>query len=397
MTMSSFETAMTLADFTRSVRRQLHRMPELGLEEFETANFLAETMRGFGYDVHEGIAETGLYAIHDSGKPGRTVLLRFDMDALPVLEDTGLDFVSQNVGCMHACGHDGHMAVGLTIAKWLAENPEAVDGKICFVFQPAEEICQGARRMIGEGLLDQLKPDLALATHLWAEKPYGWIGIPDGGVMAGSSDLSIKIHGKGGHGGKPENTIDPLLVAAHTIVALQSVVSRSLSANQAGVVSIGKISASDRYNIIANQVSMQGTLRWFDDQTRALMEQRIHEIAEGIAQGFKARADVAIVGTTIPVINDPIVASVCRDALHNLERDIPDLDIDPQYKTMLSEDFAYFSKEVPSVMMLIGAGQWAAGEPFPHHHPKFDFVEEAMSLAVAALIESLPTLCRVEN
>ena len=393
--MSTFELALALSDYTTSLRRHLHQMPELGLEEFETAKFLAKTLRDLGYDVREGIAKTGLVAIFDSGKPGKTVLTRFDMDALPVLEDTGLAFASRNQGCMHACGHDGHMAVGLSLAKILAENPDLIHGKVAFVFQPAEEICLGAKTMIEEGFLEEIQADFALATHLWAEKPYGWIGIPDGGMMAGSSDLTIQVHGKGGHGGKPENTIDPLVVAAHIIVALQSVVSRSLSPNQAGVVSIGKISASDRYNIIANKVFMQGTIRWFDEETRALMDKRIHEIAQGIAQGFQARAEVEVVGTTIPVTNDLIVAGACRTGLKNLFSEIPELDIDSQYKTMLSEDFSYFAQQLPSAMLLIGAGDWSNGEPYPHHHAKFDIQEKAMTLALASLVESLMVLTRV--
>lgn len=395
--MSSYEYAQLLGDYTRSVRRHLHQTPELAMQEFETARFLADSLRGLGYDVHEGIAKTGLYATFDSGQPGKTVLLRFDMDALPVLEDTGLPFASQKTGCMHACGHDGHMAVGLTVAKSLIENPTGIKGKVCFVFQPAEETGQGARAMLDEGLLEFLKPDYALAIHLWAEKPYGWVGIPDGGLMAGSSNLNIHIHGKGGHGGKPENTIDPLVVAAHTIVALQTVVSRNLSANQSGVVSLASISASDRHNIIANQVSMKGTLRWFDESTRDLMTRRILEIAQGIAQGFRARAEVDVVGATIPVCNDAMVAHFCRKALETLRTVIPELDVDSEYKTMISEDFAYFTQVVPGAMLLIGAGDWTSGEPYPHHSPRFDIQEKAMSLAVAAILECLQALSKAEN
>ncbi len=394
--MSTYEKALALADYTASVRRHLHQMPELGLKEFETSRFLSETLRELGYELREGIAKTGLYALFDSGRPGKTVLLRFDMDALPVLEETGLTFASKNDGCMHACGHDGHMAVGLSLAKIIAENPELINGKAAFVFQPAEEICLGAKTMIEEGLLDEIKPDFALATHLWAEKPYGWVGVRDGGLMAGSSDLTINVHGKGGHGGKPENTIDPLLVAAHMIVALQSVVSRSLSANQAAVLSIGKISASDQYNIIANKVSMKGTIRWFDEETRALMHRRILEITQGIAQSFQATAEVEVFGTTIPVNNDPLVAGACREGLQTLIPDIPELDIDSQYRTMLSEDFSYFAQKLPSTMLLIGAGDWSKGEPFPHHHSRFDIQEKAMTLAVAALLESLKQLTKMD-
>ena len=251
----------------KKIRHHIHRNPELSGKECKTREYIHQYLQKHNATQIFLSSKTNcVVGVFGTGK--ETILLRADMDALPIQELNTHDHVSQNEGVMHACGHDGHMAVGLSIAKLLHEKTDEIKGKIVFVFQPAEEIGQGAKAMIADGILDGEPVDYALAVHLWADKPYGWIGIPDGPVMGGSSDLIIDVIGKGGHAARPDLTIDPLYIASQIVVNLQPVIARSLLPNQAAVVSITQIEASDRRNIIANKVSMAGTLRWFDNQTR---------------------------------------------------------------------------------------------------------------------------------
>lgn len=395
--MKTFLEAQKISQYTREMRQHLHRNPELAFQEYETATFIISQLKEMGYEVKEGVGGTGIVAIFNSGRPGKTILLRFDMDGLPIHEDTGHAFASQCGGRMHACGHDGHMAVGLSIAKLLHEKTDEIKGKIVFVFQPAEEIGQGAKAMIADGILDGEPVDYALAVHLWADKPYGWIGIPDGPVMGGSSDLMIDVIGKGGHAARPDLTIDPLYIASQIVVALQSVIARSLSPNQAAVVSITQIEASDRRNIIANKVSMAGTIRWFDNQTRDLLKERIESISKGIAVSFDAETEVQIKESTIPVVNDPLVSSVCRQIIQDMRVDVKELFVDSNYRTNLSEDFAYITNHVPGAMLLVGAAQALDGAIYPHHHPKFDIDERSMTLAVAVLLEATKALTETKS
>lgn len=390
--MTIFLKAQEISQYTIKTRRRLHQIPELAFQEFETAKFVIEQLKQMDFEVKEGVGGTGVMALFDSGRPGKTLMLRFDMDGLPVQEDTAHTFASLCDGRMHACGHDGHMAVGLSLARLLRENPDEINGKVLFVFQPAEEIGQGAKAMIADGLFDFVPVDYALAVHLWAEKPFGWVAIPDGPVMGGSSDLMIDVTGKGGHAAKPDLTIDPLYIASQIIVALQSVVSRSISPSQSAVVSITQMEASDRRNIISNKARMAGTIRWFDNQTRELIEERIESIAKGIAESFGADADVLITESTIPVNNQTYISNICRQKLEDMRVDVEELVVDSHYRTNLSEDFAYIIDRIPGAMLLIGAGQKVDGKIHPHHHPKFDIDEKAMTLAIAALFETIKAL-----
>lgn len=390
--MTALSKARDISQFTCDIRRQLHQIPELAFQEFETAKFVKEQLVQMGYLVKEGVGGTGLVAIMDSGRPGKTVLLRFDMDALPVREETGHVFASRCEGRMHACGHDGHMAIGLSLAKLLMENHEELNGKVVFVFQPAEEIGQGAKAMIADGLLERSPIDYALAVHLWAEKPYGWIAVPEGPVMGGSSNLEIELSGRGGHAARPDLSIDSLYIASQIVVALQSVISRSISPNQAAVLSITQMQASELRNIIANKVRMAGSIRWFDVQTRELIKERVDCIAKGIATGFGAEVEVSIVDSIHPVCNDSFVSGVCRQILEGMRVDISELAVDTNYKTNLSEDFACFTDRIPGVMLLIGAAQAVSGKVYPHHHPQFDIDERAMTLAVATLWKAVKAL-----
>jgi amidohydrolase len=251
-----------LFPYTRDLRREFHRFPELGFEEIKTSEIIQRELNQIpNVEVRSGIAKTGVIGVLEGSSPGKTILLRFDMDALPVQEDTGLEFASQTKGKMHACGHDGHMAIGLTAARILAEDQEKLAGKLVFLFQPAEEGLGGASKMIEEGALRDPKPDIALALHLWNEKPLGWLGITAGPVMSASDTFHLRIIGKGGHGGKPQEAIDPIIASAGVVNAIQSVVSREIHPLDSGVITVSTIHAGEAHNVIPEFVTLSGTVR----------------------------------------------------------------------------------------------------------------------------------------
>ena len=229
--------------FAQQIRRDLHKNPELGFQEFRTASVIAGHLNQFGCLVKEGVGKTGVVGILDTGRAGRCLMLRFDMDALPVQEENECEYASQRAGVMHACGHDGHVAIGITLAKILAENLAEFSGKIKFVFQPAEEGLGGAESMLADGVLEDPKPDAALAIHLWNEKPLGWLGITPGPLMAGADMVTITITGKGGHGAIPQEAIDPVFAAAQVLIGLQTIVGKDLSPLDSAVVSITEFHA----------------------------------------------------------------------------------------------------------------------------------------------------------
>ncbi len=395
--MSVINNTQGITDYCYKMRRELHKIPEFAFKEIQTSDFVVEELQSMGYKVRRSVGVTGLITVFDSGIPGNNILLRFDMDGLPVQEETGLDFASQNKGAMHACGHDGHMAIGLSIARYLAQNPDEITGKVYFVFQPAEEIGQGAKAIIADGLFDAISVDYALAVHLWAEQAYGWLGIPDGPLMAGSSDIQIEIFGKGGHAAKPDLTIDPLYIAAKVINALKNFYPGDDTAYQTGLVTLTQLEASDRRNIIADKVTMAGTARWFDDDMRKTLHNGITEIVNGISRQFGAHANITFKESTVPVVNDKKVTMVCRQIAKELRVDKVNVIVDDKYRTNLSEDFAYILNQVPGAMLLVGARKEFDGTAYPHHHPKFDIDERAMTLAVAILLKTVKNLTTQKN
>ena len=214
--------------YTQSLRRDFHMHPELGFQEFRTAGIVVRELNELGYEVKTGVGKTGVVALLEGAQAGPTLLLRFDMDALPITEQTDAPYASQNPGVMHACGHDGHTAVGLTVARILKGYQKQVHGTVKIIFQPAEEGLGGAKAMLADGVLDDPRPDMALAMHVWSEKPLGWLGVSAGPTMASSETFQIRLTGKGGHGGMPHLTVDPVLAAAQVVSALQSIVARNV-------------------------------------------------------------------------------------------------------------------------------------------------------------------------
>ena len=369
------QEAQALFPFIRDVRRDLHQHPELGFQEVRTAGIVADTLRDLGLQVTTGVAKTGVVGLLEGARPGPTVLVRFDMDALPVQEETGAPYASQVPGVMHACGHDGHVAMGLTVARLLAARRASLAGRVKFIFQPAEEGLGGAEGMVAEGVLKDPRPDVVLGMHLWNERPLGWLGVTDGPTMAAADRLLITVQGKGGHGAAPHLTIDPVVTAAHLVTALQTVVARNVDPLATAVLSVTRVRAGEAFNVIPPQAELEGTIRTFEPAVRETVLQRVQEIAQGVAQAFGARSDVEIQRLTPPVINNPGIAKRIRTVARRL---FPDAEISATERTMGSEDFAFFMEDIPGCYFFVGSANEAKGLTYGHHHPKFDFDEEAL-------------------
>jgi amidohydrolase len=381
-TKSILGEAENLFEYTRSIRRDLHKHPELGFEEVRTGGIVASELSRMGIEVRTGVAKTGVVALIEGSTPGPVILLRFDMDALPVLEATEVEYASQIPGKMHACGHDGHVAIGLTVAQLLNNHREDLQGTVKLVFQPAEETMGGAEGMIKDGILESPRPDLAFALHIWNEKPVGWLGVVPGPFMAASDIFKVKISGMGGHAALPNQTIDPIIATAQVINALQTLVSRNVSPLESAVVSITRIFGGEAYNVIPSLVEFHGTIRTFDDEIRTLINNRFHEVVEGIAASMGCQAEVEIQKLTPAVINDSFVADNLKTLFSRIS---PDDTIDTKYRTMGSEDMAYILEKVPGCYFFVGSANSETGLTFSHHHPKFNFDEIILPKAAALM------------
>lgn len=385
--MDPLQKAQELHDQLVAWRRDFHMHPELGLEEHRSAGIVAEILRGLGYRVQEGVAQTGVVGVLENG-PGPVVMSRVDMDALPIQEANDVPYVSQNPGRMHACGHDAHMAIGLGVATLMAQHREAWSGTLKLIFQPGEEGANGAALMIEDGVLENPHPDVALAIHVWNKNPVGTFGATAGPVMAGAESWKATITGKGGHGAMPEQTVDPIVVAALTVNALQTVVSRNVSPLDTAVVTVGALLSGDAFNVIPDSATLRGTIRTFNLETRDMALRRVREIIEGTARMMGAEATVGLYPLTPPLINDAKVTALVRDVVADLfGADALKEDV----RTMGSEDCAFFLQEIPGCFIFIGSGFLNREAP-AHHNPHFDIDERALVNGVAVVVESL---CRL--
>lgn len=314
--------AQALFEYTQSMRRDFHAHPELGFHEVRTAGIVAKELTDLGLEVHTGIGITGVVALLTGTKPGPVVLVRADMDALAIHEETGATYASQNHGVMHACGHDSHTAVILTVAKILNAHRSQLSGTVKFMFQPAEEGMGGAEKMIEDGVLENPKVDVALAMHVWNEKPVGWIGITAGPVMAGAEIFKIKVHGKGGHGALPHLAVDPILAAAQIISALQGIVARNIAPLQTAVVSVCTIHGGEQFNVIPPAVEMTGTIRTFEPAVRTRVLERFEKTVHLIAEGMGCQAEIEQQISTLPRSTIPRLLSMSNQlpAVSSLKR-----------------------------------------------------------------------------
>ena len=374
--------ANELFEFTRFLRRDFHCHPELGFQEVRTAGVVAGELNALGLEVTTGVGKTGVVALMEGSKPGPTVLLRFDMDALPIIEDTGAEYASQNPGVMHACGHDGHTAIGLTVARLLNAHRGEFSGTVKFVFQPAEEGMGGAEAMIQDGVLDNPRPEFALGLHLWNDQPLGWLGIADGPVMAAADVFHLRITGKGGHGALPHLAVDPVLASAQIVTALQGIVSRNVAPLDSGVVSVTTIHGGEAFNVIPPTVEMSGTIRTFDPDTRRMVLDCFEQVVKGVAGAMGCRANLEVQSLTPAVVNRPEVAAHVRSSA---EQTLPDHTIQAHFATMGSEDMAYLLQQVPGCFFFLGSSNAERDLNYPHHHPRFDVDEVVLPRASALM------------
>lgn len=378
--------AENLFDYTQAMRRDFHMHPELGFQEVRTAGIVAKELQSLGLEVSTGIGKTGVVAVIEGRKPGPVLLLRADMDALPITEDTGAEYASQNHGIMHACGHDGHTAILLTVAKMLNKVRDELPGSIKLVFQPAEEGMGGAEGMIRDGVLDNPKVDYVLGLHLWNEKPVGWLGIAAGPYMAGADEFKLTLTGKGGHGAQPHTTADPIVAGAHIISALQTIVSRNVAPIDTAVVSVTTFHGGHAFNVIPQTAEMTGTIRTFKPEVRERTLKRFEEIATGVAQSMGCTADVQFFNTAPAVVNEAKVTSIVQQAAAKV---LPSHHIDTgNMATMGSEDFAFFLNRAPGAFFFVGSANAERRLNYSHHHPKFDIDEAALPHAAALMAQA---------
>src|SRR3990172_8544362 len=384
--------------YTQNLRRDFHMHPELGFREIRTSGIVAKELETLGLEVTKGVGKTGVVGFLEGAKPGPTLLLRFDMDALPIVEDTGAEYASQNQGVMHACGHDGHTSIGLTVAKMLHAHKDELAGSIKFCFQPSEEgfngeEAGGAEMMMRDGVLDGPKVDKTLSLHLWNEKPLGWVNVARGPVMAGAEQFTIKLTGKGGHGAAPHTTIDPIVAAAQIVTALQTIAARNVAPLQAAVISVTTIHSGSAFNIIPQEAELTGTIRTFDLSVRKMILERFDQIVRGIAETMQCKVEIDVQRVTPVVLNDDSIAASVQETARRV---FPEIKLDTDsYLTMGAEDMGYMQEKVKGCYFFIGSNNKEKHLDYSHHHPKFDFDEQALingaALMSAAAADMLKT------
>lgn len=361
------------------LRRHIHTNPELAFDEKGTAQLIADHLKSYGYHVQLGIGGTGVSTVLDSGKPGKTVLLRADIDALPILEETNLPYQSKNKGKMHACGHDGHTVSLLTAARFLKANTSLFKGKIKLIFQPAEEIGGGAAAMIKDGVLENPKVDAAFAYHNWPGVEAGIIATRNDCLLAGLDSFTITINGKGGHAATPEACIDPIYIGSCIIESLQSIVSRGTSPLESVVISVTEFHGGSAINVIPNSAVLSGSMRTTSRDVQTFAKMRLKQIAEGIAATFGATVDVAFTGNFPITINTLVEVDLVLTTARELFGD-KQVMVVPK-PLMYAEDFSYFLEKVPGCYLLIGNGIDSA----PPHTSHYNFQDKIIPIAARTL------------
>lgn len=373
-------------------RRHLHEHPELGMQEHETAKFVADRLAALGVeDIRTGISETGVTGlIHGTGSgpgAGKVVLVRADMDALPIREENDVDYRSRHDGVMHACGHDAHTAILLGVARVLVDRRAQFAGTVKLCFQPCEETGPGgARWMIEQGVLEDPPVDACFGLHVWQNEPVGDVLVGDGPVMAASDRFEVTVQGKGGHGAMPDRCVDPIVVGMAIVNALQTIVSREVDPTESAVVTVGEFHAGEAPNVIPDTATIRGTVRTFTPEVQDHIERRIVELAEGIGAAMRARVTAAYRRGVPATVNDPAMAAIARRAAIEV---VGEEHVRPQVPTMGGEDFSHFLRERPGCYFFVGTNNAERGLVWGHHHPKFDIDEEALGIGVETMVRTL--------
>jgi amidohydrolase len=371
-------------------RREIHQQPELGFQEHHTADFIHQKLTAWGIEHVTGIAQTGIVATIHGHQPGKVLAIRADMDALPIHEENQVDYRSRIDGKMHACGHDGHVAIALGTAYYLSQNSNFT-GTVKIIFQPAEEGPGGAAPMIAAGVLKNPDVDAIVGLHLWNQLPLGTVGLRAGALMAAVETFHCTIFGKGGHGAIPQQTIDAIVVAAQVVTALQTIVARNIDPIESAVVTIGEFQAGRAVNVIADTARLSGTVRYFNPQYANYFQQRLEQLIGGICQSHGATYELRYEAFYPPVINNAAIVELVRSVTTTLVES--PLSIIPNCQTMGGEDMSFFLQAVPGCYFFLGSANADRGLNFPHHHPRFDFDETALALGVEIFSRCVEAFC----
>ncbi len=375
------------------MRRDLHRHPELSFEETHTAALIEAELKAAGLEnVQNNVGGVhGVMATLRGGKPGKTLLVRADIDGLPIQEQNQVNYRSTNDGVMHACGHDGHIAIAVTLAQALAATRDELPGTIKFAFQPAEERGSGAMPMLNAGILHDPEVEAVLGLHLWNNLPAGQLGVCNGAIFAGVSSVDITVKGRGGHGALPHQTVDALLVGTAIVGALQTIVSREIAPDQSAVVTVGSFHAGSASNVISEQAKLSLSLRSTTAQANTYLLTRVQEIADGVAHAMRAECEFVVREGIPPVVNNPQIADAVRRAGRTAIGTANVLEVKT---TTVSDDMAYFLEAKPGCYFLMGSGTTSHGNltAFPHHHPRFDLDESCLAPAVEVFANAIMEL-----
>ena len=375
-----------ISEHIYSYRRDFHQYPELSFQEYRTAETISKHLESFGIEYRTGVGKTGVVGEIVFGD-GPTIALRADMDALPIQEVGDLEYKSKNEGVMHACGHDGHMAILLGAANALSKNKELKKGKVRFIFQPAEEGAGGAKYMIKDGCLDQV--DEIYGLHLWNYQPVGEIGVKNGPIMAAADMFDIIIKGKGGHGATPQGTVDAIVVASNLITMLQTIVSRNTNPLDNTVVTIGKIKGGQNFNVIANEVRLTGTARAYTENNRNMIKKRMQDIIDGVSKSFEAEIVLKYKDGYPPTTNHENPTELVLEASSM----VVGKGAGYPYLSMAGEDFSYYLKEIPGCFFLVGSAPDHNNIlSTPHHCSHFDIDERSLLIGASVYVNLIENI-----
>lgn len=368
----------------RQMRRDLHKIPELGLKEYKTSAYIREKLEGFGITELETWLETGVVAVIRGKGKGQAVAFRADMDALPVTEQTGCDFTSEHVGCMHACGHDGHVTVLLGFAKYLQEHKDELENDVVLIFQPAEEGPGGAQLLVDAGLFEKHPVRCIIGCHIFPQVPQGKVACRKGAMMARNGEVDVHIYGESAHGAQPQLGHDAVLAAGAVITGLHTILSRNVSSLDSGVLTFGAIHGGEACNIIAKEVKLEGTMRAFSDEAYETMTKRVQEVASGIAAGYGCKGEAVFRHMYRVVDNDPKLVELLQEVAGDAYEETPPY--------MLAEDFSLYLQKVPGMFFFLGSGNEEKGYIHSLHSAQFQFDEEILALGVETYAKLLKKL-----
>lgn len=368
----------------RQMRRDLHKIPELGLKEYKTSAYIREKLEGFGITELETWLETGVVAVIRGKGKGQAVAFRADMDALPVTEQTGCDFTSEHVGCMHACGHDGHVTVLLGFAKYLQEHKDELENDVVLIFQPAEEGPGGAQLLVDAGLFEKHPVRCIIGCHIFPQVPQGKVACRKGAMMARNGEVDVHVYGESAHGAQPQLGHDAVLAAGAVITGLHTILSRNVSPLDSGVLTFGAIHGGEACNIIAKEVKLEGTMRAFSDEAYETMTKRVQEVASGIAAGYGCKGEAVFRHMYRVVDNDPKLVELLQEVAGDAYEETPPY--------MLAEDFSLYLQKVPGMFFFLGSGNEEKGYIHSLHSAQFQFDEEILALGVETYAKLLKKL-----